>query len=151
MAIGIHTIPVAQVTTQFDKTNSAVLANITGLSQNLYAGRTYIFEAILFVNADVVGGSQFAIAGTATATTIIYEITLTDDATLANTITARKTTLAGAAGQAGTTAGLCRIVGLIKCNAAGTFTVQFAQNAATPATTSSILVGSYFNVQTITS
>lgn len=142
----IHTIPVPQVTTQFDKTN-ATLATVTGLSLSVIAGRTYKFEAELFVDADMTGGSKFAIAGTATATTIIYQITLTDNGTLANTITSRQTALAGSAGQAGTTAGICIIKGLIKVNAAGTFLVQFAQNAANG--TSSILVGSNFNVEQI--
>ena len=45
----VHTIPVPQVTTQFDKTNDSTLANITGLSYDVMAGDTYIFEAILFV------------------------------------------------------------------------------------------------------
>jgi len=146
----IHTIPVPTVTTQFDKTNDATLANITGLSQDLIASRVYIFEAVLWVDANVTGGSKFAIAGTATATNIKYDIMLLDEGTDAYTIVSRQTALAGSAGQAGTTAGLCIIKGLITVNAAGTFTVQFAQNAATPATTSSVLVGSFFNVELIT-
>ncbi len=143
----IHTIPVPQVTTQFDKTD-ATLANVTGLSQILQAGITYIFEAVLFVDTSLVGGSKYAIAGTVTATTIIYQIELEDNATNADTITSRQTALGGNAGQAGTQNGICRLTGLIKVNAAGTLTVQFAQNAANG--TSSVLVGSYFNVEKIT-
>ena len=143
----IHTLPIPRVTTQFDKT-TAVLANVTGLSQNVYAGRVYTFEAVLFVDASVVGGSQYAIAGTATATNIIYEVLLIDNTTNAFTITSRQTALAGAVGQAGTTAGICIIKGHITVNAAGTLTVQFAQNVANG--TSSVLVGSHFNVSLIT-
>ena len=44
-----------RVSTQFDKTNTT-LANITGLSVNVQAGKTYYFEARLFFDADVVGG-----------------------------------------------------------------------------------------------
>lgn len=136
----------ARVSTQFDKTNTT-LANITGLTVNVKSGKSYYFKSVLFVDANATGGSKFAIAGTATATAIIYEITLTDDTTKANTITSRQTTLGGSAGQAGTTAGLCVIQGLITVNAAGTLTVQFAQNAASG--TSSVLVGSNFEVQSV--
>ncbi len=132
---------------QFDKTNDAALANITGLSVNVEAGKVYYFEAQLFVDADVTGGHQYAIAGSATATSIIYQIEATDNTLLVFVITARKVALAGAAGQAGSTVVHTIIKGQIVVNAAGTLTVQFAQNAATPATTSSVLVGSTFIVQ----
>lgn len=130
---------------QFDKTDTT-LANVTGLvtPENLTAGKTYAFEALLFVDADVTGGSKYAIAGTATATAIKYEIVLIADATNLMTITSRQTALAGSAGQAGTTAGVCRISGTITVNAAGTLAVQFAQNAANG--TSSVLTMSHFRV-----
>lgn len=131
------------VSSQFDKTNTT-LANVTGLSATLAAGKTYAFEAVLFIDADITGGSKYAIAGTATATTIKYEIVLIADATNLMTITSRQTALAGSAGQAGTTAGICRISGTITVNAAGTLTVQFAQNAANG--TSSVLTMSAFRV-----
>ncbi len=138
-----------RVSTQFDKTNDAALAAITGLTATLVAGKIYRFEAELHVTADVVGGSQYSIDGTATATAIIYEIIMVDNTSNLNTITARKTALAGASGQAGTTSGYVRLVGLITVNAAGTLTPKFAQNAATAATTSSVLVGSTFIVEQI--
>lgn len=136
----------ANVTTQFDKTNDAALANITGLTHNVNAGKTYSFEAILDVSPNITGGSQYAIAGTATATSIVYFIELLDDTTNVFTITSRQTALGGATGQAGTTAGRCKISGTIIVNAAGTLTVQFAQNVATLATTSSVLINSRFTV-----
>lgn len=132
-----------KVGTQFDKVD-ATLANVTDLTHNVNAGKSYDFEALLHVDASLVGGSKFAIAGTATATSIIYHIDLLDNTTNAHTITSRQTALAGSAGQAGTTAGLCRIIGTIVVNAAGTLTVQMAQNAANG--TSSVLVNSSFTV-----
>lgn len=129
---------------QFDKTNTT-LADVTGLtSEALTAGRTYGFEALLFVDADVVGGSKYAIAGTATATAIKYEVVFISDSANSMVITSRQTALGGSAGQAGTTAGICRISGAITVNAAGTLTVQFAQNAANG--TSSVLTMSNFRV-----
>lgn len=132
------------VSTQFDKTN-ATLANVTGLTTNVTAGKTYAFEAELFIDADVTGGGKYAIAGTATATAIKYEIETICDATNLLVITSRQTALAGSAGQAGCTAGLTRISGTITVNAAGTLTVQFAQNTANG--TSSVLTMSKFEVR----
>ena len=130
---------------QFDKVN-ATLADVTGLtSETLTAGKTYSFFAELFVDADVTGGSKYAIAGTATATAIKYHIDMICDATNALVITSRQTALAGSAGQAGCTAGLTRISGTITVNAAGTLAVQFAQNAANG--TSSVLTMSKFEVR----
>jgi hypothetical protein len=133
-----------RVATQFDVAASTTLANITGLSVNVKAGGTYVFEAILHVNADATGGHKYAIGGTATATSIIYEILAINNTLNSNVITARQTALASSAGQAGSTSTFTRIVGLITVNAAGTLTVQFAQNAASG--TSSVLVGSSFRV-----
>lgn len=133
-----------RVSSQFDKVN-ATLATVTGLSVDVIAGHSYSFEACLFVDANVTGGSKFAINGSCTASAIIYEITLLDNGTNAYTITSRQTALGGSAGQAGTTAGFCRIKGLITVSAAGTLVVEFAQNTASG--TSSVLVGSDFIVK----
>lgn len=131
---------------QFDKTNTT-LADVTGLSRNVSAGNVFEFEAHLFVDADVTGGSKFAISGTATATSIKYYIELLDDTTNTFTIVSRQTALAGSAGQAGTISGRCIIRGTIVVNAAGTLTVQFAQNVASG--TSSILSNSTFKITRI--
>lgn len=139
-------VGIKRVSAQFDKTNTT-LANVTGLSVNVVAGKSYKFEAVLFVDADVTGGSKYAIGGTATATAIIYQVNLLDNGANAYTITSRQTALAGSAGQAGTTAGLAKIEGVITVNASGTLTVQFAQNAASG--TSSVLIGSTFKVNEI--
>lgn len=137
-----------RVSTQFDKID-ATLAAITGLSRALLAGRTYKFKAVLFINANVTGGSKYTIAGIdgLTATNLIFNINLLDNATMAHTITSRQTAFFGSAGQAGTTAGLCIIEGLITANVAGNLVVGFAQNAASG--TSSVLVGSTFEIEEV--
>ncbi len=132
------------VTSQFDKTTNTSLANVTSLTANVTAGKTYEFEANLIVDANATGGSKYAISGTATATAIKYNIHLLDNSTKAYTITSRQTALNGSAGQAGTTAGTCTIKGSIIVNAGGTLTVQFAQNASSG--TSSVLTMSTFKV-----
>ena len=130
-----------RVTTQFDKTADTALANITGLSVSVAAGNTYQFRAVLFVTGDAVGGQKYAIAGTATATAIVYEVFTVSNSANAIVISSKQTALGGSVGQAGSTDDFTTIEGLITVNAAGTLTVQFAQNAANG--TSSVLVGSH--------
>lgn len=136
----------AQVTTQFDKTSNTTLADVTGLTKTLTGGHTYRFEARLYTTSNSSGGVKFAIAGTATATTIIYEGLTTDAGT---TTQSRGTALATAVGAVtAVTAAYTVITGTIKVNAGGTITVQFAQNASN-GTASSVLVGSTFTVTEI--
>ncbi len=136
----------SRVTSQFDKTSNTTLDDITGLTATLVAGKTYRFEAILYTTSNVAGGVQFAIAGTATATNIIYE---SFPAYPSLGIGGRGTAL-GTAVSAVTavTAASLTIKGTITVNAAGTLTVQFAQNASF-GTASSVLVGSTFVVTEI--
>lgn len=131
------------VSSQFD-TASDSLANVTALTYALEAGKTYHFHAVLFFNADVVGGHKYAIGGTCTAASITYQINSLSNSVNAFVITARQTALGGSAGQAGSTAGITYIDGTIVVDQAGTLTVQFAQNAANG--TSSILTGSIFQI-----
>jgi hypothetical protein len=130
------------VTTQYDKTNTT-LGNVTGLTFNVEAGKKYSFNAILYTTSDVAGGVQAAIAGTATATSIIYE----GETHSGGTITQGRGTSLGTAVGAITavTAATMYINGTITVNAAGTLTVQFAENAAVA--TSSVLVGSRFELR----
>lgn len=143
----IPQIQQSRVATQFDATTNTTLAAITDLTATLVAGKKYYFEANLYVDANVVGGSKYDMSGTATATSIIYELVLIDNATNANTITSRGIALASSVGQAGTTAGFVRITGMIVCNGAGTLTPRFAQNASNG--TSSVLVNSNFMIREI--
>lgn len=135
------------VSTQFDKTNTT-LANVTGLTATLLAGKKYRFTAILHCDTAAAGGGKVAISGTATATAIIYQVNLNDTANAVIT-GGRGTALGAAVGNhaAGATAMFIRVEGEITVNAAGTLTVQFAQNAASG--TSSVLVGSTFVVSQV--
>lgn len=133
-----------KASTQFDKTSNTTLADITGLSVPLGAGITYGFRAILDYDADATGGHKYAIAGTATATAIRYMIKSLDIATGAYVIASRHTSLGSADSEAGSTSGQSIIEGYITVNAAGTLTVQFAQDTGN--NTSSILAGSNLEV-----
>lgn len=136
----------ARVSTQFDKTSDTALANVTGLTRNVEAGRTYAFTAVLYTTSNVAGGVKAAIGGTATATSIIYQAEVLDGSTLATMGTARATSLATTVGDVtAVTAARITITGTIVVNAAGTLTVQFAQNASN-GTASSVLVNSSFQL-----
>lgn len=132
------------VGTQFDKTSDTTLANVTNLSRDVEAGKKYKFRAVLFTSSNVASGVKAAIAGTATATAIVYEALVWNAAALA--AQTRATALATAVGGVtAVTAALVIIEGTITVNAAGTLTVQFAQNAS-GGTASSVLVGSTLEV-----
>lgn len=134
-------------TSQFDKTNDVTLANIPGLSVNVSAATTYVFEATLFTTSNVGTGVQAAIAGTCTATSIIYEGT-TYSAGVSIATAGTRTTTKGAAvgGVTAVTVARIDITGTIVVANAGTLTVQFAENAGIALTTSSVLVNSKFTV-----
>lgn len=138
-----------RVSSQFNKTSDVTLANVTGLSVSVEAAKTYYFEATLFTASDVAGGVKFAIGGTATATSIIYEANITNGGASVTPGTARATALATTVGDAtAVTAAKVKITGTITVANAGTLTVQFAQNASN-GTASSVLVGSNFIVNQI--
>lgn len=133
----------------FTKTGDTTLADVTGLSREIQSNKRYAFEAELWFDADVTGGHKYAIAASGGApTNIIYQIESVDNGTpFNNLISARQTSSGGASGQAGATAGFTRITGFIRAGADGNLTVQFAQNAASGA--SSLLAGSWFKVECI--
>lgn len=136
-----------RVSSQFDKTNNSTLGNVTGLSVALLSGRAYHFKAHLFVDANVTAGYKAAVAYSGSVSSIIYNIDSVCNATGLFDITSRQTSSGGSAGQVGCTAAEVKIEGNIVTSATGNLTVQFAQNTATAATTSSVLVGSTFNVE----
>lgn len=137
----IPQIQQSRVSTQFDVTSNTTLANITGLTATLVAGHIYRFEANIYTTSNSGGGVKFAIAGTATATSVIYD-GLTTDAGL--TTQGRGTSMAATVGAVtSVTAAYFRVTGTIVVNAGGTITLQFAQNASN-GTASSVLVGSTF-------
>lgn len=135
----------SRVTAQFDKTADVALANVPGLTETLIAGRSYAFEVVLYTVSNVAGGVKIALGGTATATSVIYDVEVIDAAVIA--AQARVAVLGGAgSGVTAVTAALVKVRGLITVNAGGTLTVQFAQNASNGAA-SSVLVGSFMLVQ----
>lgn len=120
-----------------DTTASATttLADVTGTPTALLSGRTYGFRFYGDVDSDATGGQKFAIAYGGTTSQIQYNITYSCEASGLNVITSRQTTSAGAAGQAGCTAGHVIIEGSLTTTSASNLSVQFAQNAASGTST----------------
>lgn len=137
---------IARVSTQFDKTDTS-LANITGLSLAVAAGQTYAFRAVLSINYTSPNGFKVAISGTCTATSIIAEVLAGWDNAAGFYRLARLTALDASSGNNGTGATVATVCieGIITVNAAGTLTIQFAQNST--GGTSSVLVGSCFQLR----
>ena len=134
----------SRVTSAFNATSNTTLVNITGLTANVAAAGVYSFRAVLYTTSDAAAGVKFAIGGTATATSIIYEGLATNAGVITQT---RGAALAATVGAVtAVTAAYVVIEGSIVVNAAGTITVQFAQNVSN-AVSSSVLVGSTFQVQ----
>jgi hypothetical protein len=130
---------------------NATLGNVTGLVVNVSAGRAYAFEAELSYTCLAAAGIKCAMGGTATATNIIYDGWIVDAAAAGIKGNAQATALAGVVASAVTTgtAGHVTIRGSIEVNAAGTLTVQAAQNTAN-ATATVVKRGSRLIVHDIT-
>ena len=135
-------MPVETVTTtQFDKTSDTTLANVPGLSVNVIAGATYVFRAYLPITSALGSGAKVGNGGTATFTSISESAMFytTSDVTTA-TVTA-----SGSIGGRTAAVTFLIIEGTFKVNAAGTFTIQFAQNASN-GTACSVLVNASLTV-----
>ena len=128
-------------------TSSTTLVPVTGLTTNVQAGRTYGFQAELSGTWAAAGGVRAAIAGTATATNIVYDGWIVDSAANGIKGNAQSAALAGVVANAATTgtAGHVTISGAITVNAAGTLLVQAAQSVSNAGATA-ILQGSTFFV-----
>jgi hypothetical protein len=130
---------------------SAMLASVPGLAVNVAAGRAYAFEVELSFTDVAAGGIKCAMAGTATATNIIYDGWIVDAANAGIKGNAQAAALGGVVASALTTgtAGHVTISGTIEVNAAGTLAVQAAQNTAN-ATATVIKRGSRMIVHDVT-
>jgi len=133
-------------TADFTKSSSTALAAVTGLSATLTAGKTYVFEATLFLDSTGNASSNFKVdmSGTATATSVRYSGEYVDTnsqdpygqggvlgTVISNSSTDEISTLI--------------IKGSIVVNAGGTLIVRFAQQSSS-STPSKVKAGSYLHV-----
>ena len=131
-------------TSTLTKSANTTMESVAGLSVDVTGGATYNFTAHLTGTASVSGGIKVQMGGTCTATSITYTAFNYNGTTLNAVGTA--TSLASALGITAAYTDIM-IEGSIVVNAAGTLTVQAAQNAASGTTT--VLVNSNLSVRRV--
>lgn len=134
------------VASNFSKTTNTTLADITGLTAKIGVSGKYRFRAVLHVTADATGGHKYTVHYDDSGSTVIYQITSTNNSSNAEVITSRRAVFDTADGQAGATSAYTVIEGFIQDanNAGTTLSIQFAENASSG--TSSVLAGSTLEV-----
>ena len=121
-------------------TSNTTLANVAGLSVTLAAATNYKIHAWIPTTAAAAGGIKASLGGTATVTSMVYE------GSIDNGTKTRASALGTVvATSAAATAGTIEIKGTITSNAAGTLTVQFAQDTSN-ASASTVLRGAFLEV-----
>ena len=128
-------------------TSSTVLVAVTGLTQNVVAAGTYDFDIHLAITSGASGGSQAAMGGTSTWTSInttVYNYTASAVAVTTGTTATPATAIAGS--TASNIAVMLK--GTVVVNAAGTFFPMIAQNASN-GTSTVVLANSYMNLTRI--
>ncbi len=125
-------------------TDSTTLVDDTHLTVSLAAGRSYKFRFVLYSTCVITSGIKVALAGTATHTNIIAQIKHFEQTTF--DVNDRVTATGSTSAVTGEVT-LVEIEGTTTVNAAGTFLVQFAQDAETGAAeTATLLRGSTLEV-----
>lgn len=137
------------VSTDFSKTSSTALSNVTGLSVTLAANRKYAFNVALMCTCAAAGGVQAAISGTASVSAIQYTGWTVADNAIKGKANASGTSIGTAVGSTTTTETSGIVIQIVGCiivgGTGGTLTVQFAQNTSN-GTASVVKVGSYMQV-----
>ena len=132
-----------RVTSDVSFTSTTTLGNVTGLSVNLYSGRTYAFEAQLFVTCAAAGGVKAALTGGVTASAIQYTgWTVADNAIKGKANATALNTTVGSTTTTETSGIMVQIYGTITTSSQGALIVQAAQNTSN-GTATVIKQGSY--------
>lgn len=128
-------------------TNSTTLVDDTHLTVDLAAGRSYGFKFVIHGTSVTTSGIKYALGGTATHTNIITFNAL-HDVTGAVLFFGRFTATGSSTGRTSIGPNVTLVIeGCTTVNTAGTFLVQFAQNAETGAAeTVTLLRGSTLEV-----
>jgi hypothetical protein len=137
-----------RVTSDFSKTSSTALSDVTGLSITLLSGHTYTFEGRLMMTCAAAGGVKVGVAGTISLTDFILDGFLADDAGVLKALRASTLTYFSSSAVTGTEP-LAVFFGTMTVATGGTFKVQFAQ-AASNGTASVIKRGSSLTIHDIT-
>jgi len=144
-AVNVRPGNAVRATADLTATTNVTLANITGLSMNLEAGRKYVIRAKLFTTSTANGGLKVGFGGTATATSMIAEAKSYTTTTLNGSA---QVTALGAILGATVATDSAEIWAEIIVNAAGTLTIQAAQNAS-HAETTTVKIGSFMIIEDV--
>lgn len=128
----IHWGGQARVTSDVVISSTTTLANVSGLSVNVAAGRTYSFDVEVSWTDVAAAGIQLSIGGSATVTNLIFDGWVYDSNTIKGQF--QGTSLGATAINLATTtatSGHATIQGTITVNAAGTLTVMAANGTST--------------------
>jgi len=139
----------SRCTTQFDATSGdtgATLTDVVGMTATVLAAGVYRIRAALSTVSTTNSGIKVAIGGTATATAFSCTTFNYNTATINAVDTV--TTIGNAMGAATAVATDVLVEGYITVNAAGTLTLQAAQNAS-HADTTSVKVGSTLFIERV--
>jgi hypothetical protein len=133
-------------------TTTNVLANLTGFSWTLVAGKTYLFDIELATTQTTNGGLAVAFNYTTLTLTSIqtftYQATASDNTTAASSQSTTTTTQTKWVDNKTAAYTRTKIFGTLVVNVGGTLAVQFAQNT-TNSDTTSVLLGSYAKFERI--
>lgn len=140
---GGTTLVTKTLATQFDKTNSDTPAIVTGLTTGTLAIGTWRVTVLLRITANATGGGDVSLSPTGTVSVGVYDVVFTNTATGSPFKGTRVVSTAlGETTWNTTTSVLVTIEATLTFTVAGTVRILFCQETATPATTSSVLVGS---------
>lgn len=133
---GIRSVNLASDVINSNATANTI-ADVTGLSFPVIAGRMYHFSAIInYTSAVTTTGSRWSVSGPATPTNLAYTSTYTLTATTQTVNNATAYDIPAASNASSLTVGnIAKIDGTIRPSAAGTFKIRFASEIASSAIT----------------
>lgn len=144
----LRTGGIKRLAASVSKTSDATSARLTPLAVNVKADKRYRLRGVFWVDCGTTGGHKFGLSGTCTATSVLAQVQSSATGGTTTIINARLTALGGSAGQAGSAGYFTTIDGFIDVATDGILAPTFAQNASN-ATASTVLAGSFFEVQEI--
>jgi len=150
IALNGATLPptrIVKTAADFSVSSSTAIQNVTGLSHTVEAGKTYAFDAVLFMSAGAAGGYRLDVNGTCTAAHVRYHLMITDDGGTIS-LSEIETALGSNRGTSTPTLVVGNIQGTIDVSIGGVLRIGFAQNGSS-GTPSIVTKHARFQIQEI--
>ncbi len=148
----IPQIQQSRVASDFSSSSTTV-ANITGITASLAAGKTYKIEADLYITSDLTSGFKLQYNYTGSTTSVVSDMVIYTLSTgsgglyQTNRITSFASSLTANTNNSGIAPQLVHLSGTVTANAAGTLTLQFGIGGGV--NTSTVLRGSTMTITQI--